>query len=243
MKLKISLFLLFIPLASSNLLENLQILPKIGNGILNGLKNVGNVLRIKSNDVKSKGKIILDLGKGIYGFMEDNKENIEKIKEIIPDFNKTDVLNGVIYLDKYFIKENQKTIFNDYISYVIQTRLIPENIGNPIIEYKWIKHLTNLFKNANNIESVLKSMKIVGNVGSAVFTFKDKISKCKNKDKNAYFIASAQTAANTGTNFAFSTIGSALGTFIPIPILGTFIGGAFGSYIGNKINSLYDFGC
>ena len=56
-------------------------------------------------------------------------------------------------------------------------------------------------------------------------------------------ISTFQGIANVGTNMIFGTIGSILGTFIPIPIAGCLIGGAIGNYLGSLFNSLYDFDC
>ena len=42
---------------------------------------------------------------------------------------------------------------------------------------------------------------------------------------------------------AFSYAGSVLGSFIPIPFVGTIAGAATGNLIGCFVNSLYDFEC
>ena len=42
---------------------------------------------------------------------------------------------------------------------------------------------------------------------------------------------------------AFSYAGSVLGSFIPIPFVGTIAGAITGSLIGSFVNSLYDLEC
>ena len=59
----------------------------------------------------------------------------------------------------------------------------------------------------------------------------------------AYIISASQTIGNVGVNTAFGSVGSFLGSFIPVPFLGTFIGGLAGNYIGDWVNSFYDLDC
>ena len=59
----------------------------------------------------------------------------------------------------------------------------------------------------------------------------------------AFIISATQAIGNVGVNIAFGSAGSFLGSFIPVPLLGTFLGGLAGNYIGDWVNSFYYLDC
>ena len=116
------------------------------------------------------------------------------------------------------------------------------NIPNFFIKdtNKAVKDLNSF---GNSIPKITNSLGIVAESIDAYYTFKDKYEKCKNKDVDAFYKSIVQTMAKVGTNLAFSYTGSVLGSFIPIPFVGTIAGAATGNLIGCFVNSLYDFEC
>ena len=56
-------------------------------------------------------------------------------------------------------------------------------------------------------------------------------------------IPASQEIGNMGVNTAFGSVGSFLGSFIPVPFCGAFLGGLAWNYIGDWVNSFYDLDC
>ena len=100
-----------------------------------------------------------------------------------------------------------------------------------------------LKKKTSNRISFFKGIKIAGNAISGAKIAYDKFNRCKNKNTMAFIISATQTIGNVGVNTAFGSVGSFLGSFIPVPFLGTFLGGLAGNYIGDWVNSFYVLDC
>ena len=56
-------------------------------------------------------------------------------------------------------------------------------------------------------------------------------------------IDASQAIGNMGVNTAFGSVGSFLGSFIPVPFCWAFLGALAGNYIGDLVNSFYDLDC
>ena len=262
--MKFSLFLFLLPLiiASSSFnyeaffgeirkIKNLdEIIGKVEKAI-DGLSNIFN-----DKERKDIAKKIADL---ILYFIENYKEFevfVSKLKDLLKKLNKygvseTTLLNGItsflgniinikinkigknlFYMQNYYLLSNKNTMEQMYRDF-LHANLFKEYFSNGMSQ---ISSLTNKLK-------LVKVFKIGGNLFSGSFRLYEKIKKCKNKDSKAVLVSTAQAATNVGTNFAFGSIGSFLGSFIPIPIAGTFLGGIAGNYFGDIVNSFYDFDC
>ena len=106
---------------------------------------------------------------------------------------------------------------------------------------KVLKDSNKEVKNLNSFSKVAYSLVIVGESLTAYYTFKDNFEKCKYKDEDAFYNSIFQTGTNVWTNKGF--IIQVLGSFIPIPFVGTIVGAFTGSIIGSFVNSLYDLEC
>ena len=158
---------------------------------------------------------------------------------------------GFFYLDKGiidFLRDKKLQNSDEFLHFLnkITTAPIDPFVKLSII-VKSHKKATEYVKPTNapsdKIKFFFKHLRYFGNAISTVSNSISKFSKCQKRDEYAMIISTFQGIADVGTNMIFGTIGSILGTFIPIPIAGSLIGGAIGNYLGSLFNSLYDFDC
>jgi hypothetical protein len=267
--MKITIILILIPLLLSsnkssfdyeNFLEILQAVDfkDVYDKLCEAIDNFGNI--VFDEEKKNAAQMLDELIKYFIEFYKNNKEYVEKLDNLKKKLNEYGFSNnllingGLSFLDKTFNNILESTLHENYQTLALQNFLY----SNPIYLYRlqlktnfkfwefWGKLRNNQIDALNKIKNRIKFLnyfKYAGNAVSAFIKAKDKISKCKNKSTNAYIVSSAQAFTNVGTNMAFGSVGSFLGSFIPIPFLGTFAGGMIGNYIGEYFNSLYDFDC
>ena len=223
------------------------------------IDNIGNILfdEEKKNVIQMLGELLIYF----IDFYKNNKEYVEKLENLrkkLKEYgfsNKLLINGGLSFLDKTIdnilkskLDENYKNLgkieflFFNFPFLYHRFHLITGSQFWISLE-KLRKNQFDAIKKIHNRIKVFKYFKYAANAFSAFTKAKDKISKCKNKTTKAYFISSAQAITNAGTNIYLGSIGSFLGSFIPIPFLGTFAGGMIGNYFGEYINSFFDFDC
>ena len=186
---------------------------------------------------------------------KNNFTNVKKLEKLLSRFKTFSFMNmavnGFFYLDESIIDFLRDKSFKNTEEYLILLKMIQNSPINPFAKLyiisKYFKKAMDYIKSmdafSDKVKFFFKNLRYVGNVISTITNSISKYSKCQNKDEYAAIISTFQGIMKVGTNMIFGTTGSILGTFIPIPIFGSFIGGAIGNYIGNRINSLYDFEC
>ena len=233
--------------------------------LVEAIDNIGNI--VFDDEKKNVSQILGELILYFIELYKNNKEYLKKLENLKKKLNEYGFSNnflingGLSFLDKTISNILESNLDENYRLLAVQQYLslhyfpilysrLPSLHFPFITPQKFWKLLVKLQDNKiaaiNKIKNrikIFKYFKFAGNAISAIIRTKDKISKCKTNTTNVYFISSAQAVANVGTNMAFRSIGSFLGTFIPIPFIGTFAGGMVGNYIGEYINSLYDFDC
>ena len=176
-----------------------------------------------------------------------NEELIKKFEEILDKLETSDYVGAGSYSISFFSKqislEEIKNTIKDRASELVtycegDKCTIPKDVltksnealkSSASITTKWVY--------------VSNGVAIVGYGLAAYLRFNEKYNKCKIKGKESIFISTIITAANIGTNIAFGAIGSIAGSFIPIPIVNTFVGGFIGSLFGSYVNKKYDLDC
>ena len=206
---------------------------------------ISQIKDIKSEELKKK------LKKKIEEIIENLKETYKNNKEFLNELNsllfelkniRSVASDTIFHFDKaiggYIIEliEKEHSKLNQFCNTDVCN--IPKKVLKDTTES--VKGLNSL---GNSLSKVTNSLGIVAESVTAYYTFKDKYEKCKNKDVDAFLNSIVQTGANVGTNMTFSYAGSVLGSFIPIPFVGTIAGAITGSLIGGFVNSLYDFEC
>ena len=270
MKFSFFLFLLPLIIASSSFnyeaffkqikkVKNLdEIIDKIEKAIY-GLSNIFN--DIEREDTIQK---IEDLIKYFIEIYKDFKEFVTNLQDLQKKLSKygvseTTFLNGItsflcnlinikenniaknlFYMQNYYVLSYKNAnLFNQFSSVEQMSR----TVQNANLFQEYFSNGMSQISSLTNKLNIFKVFKIGGNLFSGSIRFYEKIKKCKNTDSNAILVSTAQAATNVGANFALGSIGSFLGSFIPIPIAGTFLGGIAGNYIGDFVNSFYDFDC
>lgn len=217
-------------------------------------------------------QIIIFLLKKIVKIHKNNKECIRSLEDLFPILKKGDLsgslINGISYIGKYFEYlinkkvekniESFETCRKIYLAYFVKKNRIFEILFPSLVarmkQFKFKENFVRQFvletkqiKNMNlNYGTLLKGLKyfnILSTVYSTVSMTYNKFNSCKNRNLTAFLKSSFQGVAKTGTNTAFGAFGSFLGTFIPIPVFGTIVGGMTGNFIGNIINSFYELDC
>ena len=270
--MKITLILIFVPLilssteSSFNYEKHFESILKavdfkdVYDKLVEAIDNIGNI--VFDDEKKNVSQILGELILYFIELYKNNKEylkKLENLKKKLNEYGFSDnflINGGLSFLDKTISNILESNLDENYRLLALQQHLslhyfpilclrFPFITPQKFWELLW-KLRDNKIDAINKIKNRIKFFKyfkFAGNAISAIIRRKDKISKCKKNTTNAYFVSSAQAVANVGTNMAFRSIGSFLGTFIPIPFIGTFAGGMVGNYIGEYINSLYDFDC
>lgn len=91
-----------------------------------------------------------------------------------------------------------------------------------------------LTKLSGSVSNHLGKMGAIGSLASGVSTYLER------KDKYGDEVALQDAAAHTGITATSTIIGSVIGSFIPIPVVGTLIGAYAGTVIGNALSTTYD---
>ena len=91
-----------------------------------------------------------------------------------------------------------------------------------------------LTKLGGEVSNHLGKMGVIGSLASGVSTYLER------KDKYGDEVALQDAAAHTGITATSTIIGSVIGSFIPIPVVGTLLGAYAGTVIGNALSTTYD---
>ena len=89
-------------------------------------------------------------------------------------------------------------------------------------------------KLGGKVSNHLGKMGVIGSLASGVSTYLER------KDKYGDEVALQDAAAHTGITATSTIIGSVIGSFIPIPVVGTLLGAYAGTVIGNALSTTYD---
>ena len=91
-----------------------------------------------------------------------------------------------------------------------------------------------LTKLGGKVSNHLGKMGVIGSVASGVSTYLER------KDKYGDEVALQDAVAHTGITATSTIVGSVIGSFIPIPVVGTLIGAYAGTVLGNALSTTYD---
>ena len=91
-----------------------------------------------------------------------------------------------------------------------------------------------LTKLGGEVSNHLGKMGVIGSLASGVSTYLER------KDKYGDEVALQDAAAHTGITATSTVIGSVIGSFIPVPVVGTLFGAWVGTVVGNVLSTTYD---
>ena len=212
--------------------------------------------KIKSTvDNKKFGEMLSDIIRILMNEYKDKKNftQVKKLENLLSRLETFSFMNlaakGFFYLDKGIIdflrdkKLQNSDEFLHFLNKITTAPIDPFVKLSIIVKFykKAIEYVKSMNAFSDKIKFFFKHLRYFGNAISTVSNSISKFAKCQKRDEYAMIISTFQGIANVGTNMIFGTIGSILGTFIPIPIARSLIGGAIGNYLGSLFNSLYDF--
>ena len=209
---------------------------------------VNKVKNAKSSSEKTQRKEdLIDVINKIIGDLND-KEKIKKLKKLIDELNGKDhlgnILSGHMFINegvsKVFSKKNAEAINN------FQKEFCDKFSCNKIPIEKMKDSFESLIENNKVYEYLSNIGRTVGVFGQGISiynNFQKNYSKCKYKNEDSAGKALFQTGINTITNLGFNRAGAVIGSFFPIPFVGSLLGGIAGNYIGSFVNSQMEMDC
>lgn len=177
-----------------------------------------------------------------------NEELLDKLEKMLDELKASDLASMGTHSVTFFI--NRET-FNSFINTVkgSSTKLIEYCKGEECkipkeVLLKSQNTLTTAATTSSKWVYVSNGVAVVGHGIAAFLRFKESYDKCKAKGKESIFLSSLQTMVNVGTNIAFGTFGSYIGTIlIPYPFVGSIVGGVIGGFVGSMLNYKLEFDC
>ena len=115
-----------------------------------------------------------------------------------------------------------------------------KQVNGDVNRFKSVKGAKNLDEIANGTGKFSQGIKGFGYLGVASVALESTTTYFERKEKYGNTSATIDAAAHGASAAGAIYAGAAIGSLIPIPVLGTVIGAATGFVIGNVLNSVWD---
>ena len=238
--------------------ESIDDIDALNSPFQKGLKHYEKIKDLKEKE--EYGEMLEEAKNFLITFYKENGKDVKKLKHLLKMFEEYGITKTNAIIDGYYrysklmesitkanLDKRTKEFYqiNLLIQYIhLNPKMIMDNSLCSKLGVKYEDIMSYLYKYGEKLESLrnkklnlenkiafLKPFKYAFNfIEAGTRTYK-KLNKCEKRDTKAYLVSTAQAGANVGTNIVLSNIGSFLGSFIPIPFVGTVAGGLLGSYM------------